>query len=247
MSDDGPASGERPVGASVDEPMWPTDPETLRAVQRRLASLEPPPWRPPDRPLAIGSCFARFARGVHGPGAAGDPVWVAATVVVGRRLVARSSLRAEAAATYTPGLLALRVGSALATALARLTERPDVLVVDATGRDHPRRAGLALHLGAALDLPSVGVTHRPLVAAGDWPDDERGATSPLLLDGEPVGAWVRTRAGTRPLAVDAGWRTTPEQAAAIVMAATARYRTPTPLREARRIARSARARDQGPG
>src|SRR5690606_12756316 len=129
-----------------------------------------------------------------------------------------------------------------ATALARLTERPDVLVVDATGRDHPRRAGLALHLGAALDLPSVGVTHRPLVAAGDWPDDERGATSPLLLDGEPVGAWVRTRAGTRPLAVDAGWRTTPEQAAAIVMAATARYRTPTPLREARRIARSARAR-----
>jgi deoxyribonuclease V len=64
--------------------------------------------------------------------------------------------------------------------------------VDATGRDHPRRAGLALQLGAILDLPSVGVTHRPLLADGDWPADARGARSPLRIDDELVGYWLRT-------------------------------------------------------
>ena len=54
-------------------------------------------------------------------------------------------------------------------------------LVDTTGRDHPRRAGLATSLGAVLDLPTVGVTHRPLLAAGDWPDDRRGATAPLRV------------------------------------------------------------------
>ncbi|HEY8236284.1 MAG TPA: endonuclease V, partial [Gaiellaceae bacterium] len=70
---------------------------------------------------------------------------------------------------YEPGLLALREGPVLETAVRALTARPDALLVDATGRDHPRRAGLALQLGAILDLPSVGVTHRPLLADGDWP------------------------------------------------------------------------------
>ena len=119
-----------------------------------------------------------------------------------------------------------------------------MLLVNATGRDHPRGAGLALHLGAVLDLPTVGVTHRPLLAAGDWPPDETGAMAPLELKGEAVGAWVRTRAGTRPLAVHAGWRTDPGTAAAVVLAASAGARTPEPLRQARRIARSRRAEAQ---
>jgi deoxyribonuclease V len=118
-----------------------------------------------------------------------------------------------------------------------------MLLVDGTGRDHPRRAGLALHLGAVLDLPTVGVTHRPLGAAGKWPPDERGARSPLLLDGEQVGYWLRTRAGTRPLAVHAAWRTDAETAAEVVLSAC-RLRTPEPLRRARRRAR--RARSGGP-
>jgi len=72
---------------------------------------------------------------------------------------------------------------------------PDVVLVDTTGRDHPRHGGLALHLGAALDLPSVGVTHRPLLARGDWPADKAGAVSPLVLDGVVVGYWLRTAPG----------------------------------------------------
>jgi deoxyribonuclease V len=92
-----------------------------------------------------------------------------------------------------------------------LPGRANALLVNATGRDHPRRAGLALQLGAALALPTAGVTHRPLFASGDWPD-ETGAHSPLLLEGDLVGYWLRTRAGTRPLAVHAAWRTNPDTA-----------------------------------
>ena len=96
----------------------------------------------------------------------------------------------HAGAPYEPGLLALREGALLEAAVRALTKPPDVLLVDATGRDHQRRAGLAFHLGAVLDVPTVGVTHRPLSAEGEWPPDERGARSPLLLEGESVGYWI---------------------------------------------------------
>jgi deoxyribonuclease V len=104
----------------------------------------------------------------------------------------------RAGAPYEPGLLALREGALLEAAVGTLAEPPDVVFVDATGRDHPRRVGLALHLGAVLDLPTVGVTHRPFVAEGAWPPDERGARSPLLLDDELAGYWLRTRPGDEP-------------------------------------------------
>lgn len=116
-----------------------------------------------------------------------------------------------------------------------------MLLVNATGRDHPRRAGLALHLGALLDLPTVGVTHRLLVAEGTWPGDRRGKTSPFRLGGDVVGYWLRTRSGTRPLAVHPAWRTDPDGAIQVVLATLRRLRTPEPLRLARQAARAARA------
>ena len=119
---------------------------------------------------------------------------------------------------------------------------PEVLGVNATGRDHPRRAGLALHLGAVLGLPTVGVTTRPLVAEGAWPPDQRGARTPLRVGGEVVGCWVRTQAGARPVAVHAAWQTDAHAAVQVVLAATGRARTPEPLRRARTLARSRRAR-----
>jgi deoxyribonuclease V len=140
-----------------------------------------------------------------------------------------------------PGLLALREGPCLQAAAVALPERPAVLLVDGTGRDHPRRAGLAIHLGHVLGIPTVGVTHRPLKAVGAWPAEARGATSPLLIDDEPVGVWLRTRAWTRPLAVHPGWRTDLEVAVEVVMAAVDGHRAPEAFRHARRLARTARA------
>jgi deoxyribonuclease V len=152
-------------------------------------------------------------------------------------------VKGKAGASYAPGLLALREGALLERAVRALPALPEVLLVDATGRDHPRRAGLALHLGAVLDVPTVGVTHRPLLAGGEWPPDERGARSPLLLEDDLVGFWVRTRPGTRPLACHAAWRTEPETAVEIVLAVTGQRRTPEPLRRARTAARRGRGAD----
>jgi deoxyribonuclease V len=147
----------------------------------------------------------------------------------------------EAGAPYIPGLLALREGPLLEAAVRALGARMDVLLVDATGRDHPRRAGLATALGAVLDVPTVGVTHRPLVATGAWPEDRRGAAAPLRIGDETVACWLRVRPGGRPLVVHPAWRTDLDTAIAVVLGATARVRTPEPLRRARTAARRARA------
>ena len=158
-----------------------------------------------------------------------------------RRLLAGVSSSGPAGGPYLPTLLALREGNLLEQAVRALPIVPEVLLVNATGRDHPRRAGLALHLGAVLGLPTVGVTTRPLVAEGPWPTDQRGATAPLRLGGEVVGCRVRTRAGAKPLAVHAAWQTDAQAAVQVVLAATRRARTPEPLRRARTLARTLRA------
>jgi deoxyribonuclease V len=214
---------------------WPSSADALIEAQRALAAARPPAWHLTTG-AALGACYVCSSRAKRGHGAAGDSVWAAAAVDENV-----TTLRHEAGAAYGPGLLALREGAALEAAVRRLEVRPDVLLVDATGRDHPRRAGLALHLGAVLNLPTVGVTHRPLLAEGRWPDDVRGAHTPLVLDGEHVGAWLRTRAGTRPLAIHAAWRTDAATAVEVVLAALSGHRAPEPLRRARSAARTARA------
>jgi deoxyribonuclease V len=219
---------------------WPGSAAELTALQESLGRRQPVPWHIQSTP-AIAGCFVCWRRGIEGWGIAGEPGWAAAALLSDGRLIDGAVVTGVAGAAYEPGLLALREGPLLAAAVRALPHRPDVLLVNATGRDHPRRAGLALHLGAVLDLPTVGVTHRPLLAAGVWPPDEAGAVSPLRLDGEIVGVWLRTRRGARPLAVHAAWRTDAATAIAVVRAAAGGARTPEPLRQARELARTARA------
>jgi deoxyribonuclease V len=191
--------------------MWPTDEAALLRAQTAIAAADPPPWVAPPRPV-VGGCWVCFPRGLSGPGAA-----------------------------YVPGLLALRIGPLLEQAVLALPSAPDVLLLDATGADHPRRAGLALHLGAELGAPTIGVTHRPLLGRGEWPADERGATAPLRVGGTTVGCWVRTQPEVRPLVVHPGWRVDMDTAVGLVLAGTRQRRTPEPLRRARHRARLARA------
>jgi len=215
---------------------WPETASELSELQLELAS-EVPPSRQFEGAAHIGGCFVCFQRGESGPGKAGDRGWTAAALED-----TTVSLEGIAPAPYRAGFLALREGELLERAVRALPVLPDVLLVDATGRDHPRRAGLALHLGAVLGLPTVGVTHRPLLAHGDWPSDDAGALSPLVLEGETVGYWLRTRPGRRPLAVHAAWMTDAGSAVRVVLASLSGARTPEPLRNARRSARTARAR-----
>jgi deoxyribonuclease V len=226
---------------------WPARADALDGEQRRLAALTPSAWLVPEGAVAVAGVFLAFARGEQGPGRAGDRGWAAAAVVdcPSRSTRAFACVPCVAGAAYEAGRMALREGPALAAAVRELPMRPDVLMVDATGRDHPRRAGLALHLGALLGLPSIGVTHRPLRASGAPPADIRGATSALTLDGEVVGFWLRTHPGARPVAVHAGWRTDPETAVRVAMACSGLARTPEPLRRARVLARTTRAHAEG--
>lgn len=203
---------------------WPADATALRALQLRLADLAvaQPRWNPGDTEgLRVGGIFVAGPRDLAGDGEAGDPGWAAAAVVVSGFLLDRAVVLGCLGARYQPGLLALREGRLLEQAVRALQVRPDVLLVDATGRDHPRGAGLATHLGWALDLPSIGVTDRALV------DPTRSV---------PVGVGP----GVRPVLVHPAWRTDAATAVAVVQSQL-RVRTPTPLREARRLARQARA------
>jgi deoxyribonuclease V len=220
---------------------WPTTERELLLVQRQLAVETPAVWAEPTGPFTIGGCFICFERGARPAGRGRERAWAAAALTVAGGVVGRSIVRGHTSHGYEPGLLALREGELLEAAVCGLPRPPDVLLVNATGRDHPRRAGLALHLGAILAVPTVGVTHRPLVAEGTWPHDEHGARSALRIGDEVVGSWLRVQRAVRPLAVDAAWRTGVEVACAVVLAATPHVRTPEPLREARRLARSGRS------
>jgi deoxyribonuclease V len=227
---------------------WPETPEELERVQWELAAATPDPWAPPPRaPVGVGGVFvATRPAGPREPGPARDRLWAAAVVVEGPRTVAEGVVGGWTAHPYRPGYLALRLGPLLEEAVRALPRLPDVLLVDGTGRDHPRRAGLAVQLGAVLGLPTVGVTDRPLAGrAEDEPGPEPGDFSPLLLGGVVVGAVVRTRSGTRPVIVHAAWRTDVETARDLVGACAGRGRTPEPLRRARFLARVARAADEG--
>jgi deoxyribonuclease V len=199
-------------------------------------------WSLPASSVVIAGCFICFettAVGFRRP--APELAWAGAAVVRDSRLVGTAVVTGEVTAPYTPGLLALREGPLLESVVRALPIVPDVLLIDATGRDHPRRAGLALHLGAALDLPTIGVTQRTLLAKGDPPEGQKGSHSPLFFDEEVVGCWLRTRTGARPLAVHLGWCTDLRTAVAVVGLSLARARTPEPLRRARELARNARA------
>jgi deoxyribonuclease V len=231
-------------------PEWPVTDDELIELQHRLAReadrmLDVDPWTVPPvagDSLVIGGCFVAFARCEAGPGHPGDRAWAAAVALRGEVVLAESVVADRVPASYAPGLLARREGPILAAAVGTLEVRPDVLLVDATGRDHPRRAGLALHLGAVAKTPTVGVTHRTLVARGSEPALRRGEMAPLELEGSVVAHWVCTRTGARAVVAHAAWRTNAATAAeTLLRASSGRARTPAPLQQARRAAREARA------
>lgn len=229
---------------SGDPHRWPRSAGELEKLQVELAErARAAPWwiAPGGRPVRCAGVFLALAPVPGGR----ERAWAAAAVMERDRVLARAAVHGPAGAPYAPGLLAMQRGPLLEAVVRRLEPPPDVILVNATGRDHPRRAGLALHLGALLDLPTVGVTDRPLVASGGEPGPDRGAAAPLALDDELVGFVLRTKRGVRPVIVHAGWRTGPESAREVVLACTGRARTPEPLRVARSMARLLRAGDEG--
>lgn len=137
---------------------------------------------------------------------------------------------------YIPGLLSFRELPAVLDALEQLREPPDLLLCDGQDIAHPRRFGIASHLGLLVDLPAIGVAKTRLCGTHQEPPDQRGAWTPLSLDGEVIGAALRTRPGIKPLYISPGHRISLETAIGYVMACCTRYRLPETTRHAHRLA-----------
>jgi deoxyribonuclease V len=137
---------------------------------------------------------------------------------------------------YVPGLLSFREIPAVVDALCALESAPDLLMCDGQGFAHPRRFGLACHLGWLMDRPTIGVAKSRLIGEFDAPARERGAWSPLLDRGEVIGAALRTRTGVGPVFVSQGHRVGLESALRLALACTGRFRIPEPTRQAHRLA-----------
>ena len=181
--------------------------------------------------------FGRIRRVAGADVAFGQGLAIAAVLVFSYpelRLVETAQAATPLGFPYVPGLLSFREGPALLKAFATLTVRPDLILFDAHGFAHPRRFGLACHLGILLDRPSVGCAKSVLV--GEWDPTalgaQPGAWVPLVLDGKRIGAAVRTREGGKPIFVSIGHRVGLRSAVRLALACCAGYRIPEPTRQA---------------
>jgi len=137
---------------------------------------------------------------------------------------------------YIPGLLSYREIPAALEALAQITVKPDLILYDGQGRAHPRRCGIATHMGLATGIPSVGVAKSLLCGRFEPPPAERGAHTPLIHRGEIIGVALTTRPGYKPVFVSCGHRVSLESAIAWTMACTGRWRLPETTRAAHKLA-----------
>jgi len=169
-----------------------------------------------------------------------------AAVVVLRRpgleVVERAVHRCGVPFPYVPGLLSFREMPAVLPALEQLGTAPDVFVTDSHGLAHPRRFGLACHLGVLLDVPAIGVAKSILVGTpqGDL-GPEKGHRVPLVDDGETVGTVLRTRTDVNPVYVSVGHRCTLDDAAGLMLDCSPQYKIPEPTRQAHKLSQEADA------
>jgi deoxyribonuclease V len=137
---------------------------------------------------------------------------------------------------YVPGLLSFREIPAVLDALARLTQTPDLMLCDGQGIAHPRRFGIASHLGVITGLPTIGVAKSRLIGTHDTVPEEKGAWVPLMDHDEVIGAVLRTRTRVKPLYISPGHRVSLHTAIEYVMRCVTRYRLPETTRQAHRLA-----------
>jgi deoxyribonuclease V len=154
----------------------------------------------------------------------------------GFALAERVVVREPTRFPYIPGLLSFREAPAVLAAFERLRAVPDLILYDGQGVAHPRRFGIASHIGLLLDTPTIGVAKTRLVGEHRQLPERKGAWVPLVDHGETIGAVLRTRASVTPLYVSIGHRVSLEGAIRWVMACTTRYRLPETTRWAHHLA-----------
>lgn len=214
---------------------WPATEDQARAVQDELRGRvvldEPGP--PPGTGRVTGVDVAYDDE---------RDVVVAAAVVLDAStldVVAEATAVGQVPFPYVPGLLAFREIPAVLAALEALPCAPGLVVCDGYGLAHPRRFGLASHLGVLTGLPTIGVAKNPFTFTYDEPGAPRGSASPLLAGEEEVGRALRTQAGVKPVFVSVGHRVTLDTACAHTLHFAPRFRQPETTRHADALCRRA--------
>jgi deoxyribonuclease V len=183
----------------------------------------------------------RYVAGVDvGFAAQGQITQAAVVVLTWPELQVHESAIAHQPTTfpYIPGLLSFREIPTVLAALAQLQTTPDILLCDGQGLAHPRRFGIACHLGVLMDLPSIGVAKSRFIGEHQPVGQQRGSWQPLLDEEECIGAVLRTRSQTKPVYISLGHRLSLERAIDYVMSCTTRYRLPETTRWADKLASS---------
>ena len=215
-------------------PRWNLTPREAIALQQRLRAR-----------VELDDRYQEI-RTVAGADLAFDPVTQAAVAAVivyqlpklepMERCFARRKLRFP----YVPGLLSFRESPVLLAAFSRLEQEPDLILIDGHGLAHPRRFGIACHIGVLLDKPTIGCAKSVLVGEYEEPAARAGSISALVFQGERVGTVLRTREGVRPIFVSTGHRVSLPSATRLVRQCLDGFRIPKPTREADRYVRELR-------
>jgi deoxyribonuclease V len=208
---------------------WDVSIEEAIAIQERLR---------PQVQRANGIALDQI-RTVAGIDASYHDIGRAAIVVLSfpeLKIIEQATAKRESIFPYTPGLLSFREGPVVLEAMAALKTLPDVLIFDGQGYAHPRRFGLACHLGLVLDRPSIGCAKTRFIGTYQEPGPNKGDRSPLIDQDEVIGMVVRSRAGTNPLYVSIGHKIDLDTAVEVVLRCVRDYRLPETTRAADHLA-----------
>jgi deoxyribonuclease V len=219
------------VDARISNFAWTGSAEPWRRVQEEVRQRRvEAPLDPLPRFVAGADCAFRKAD---------DRVRAAAVVYdrVEQRAVDQAYVELPCGVPYVPTYLSFREIPALLDALAKLTHSYDAILVDGQGIAHPRRCGLATHLGVLLDLPAVGCAKSRLIGTHDDVPPHAGASVPLMDEADPIGVVLRTRDRVNPLYVSPGHRVDAAAAVALTLACVTRYRLPEPTRRADKLSK----------
>jgi deoxyribonuclease V len=217
---------------------WNVTPKRAVTIQRELAGRIIRRGRIRNIRLVAGVDLA-FSR-TGDEGIAGVVVWDLRERAVVEQHVIRRPVRFP----YVPGLLSFREAPAILAALRKLRCEPDAFIFDGQGYAHPRRFGLACHVGLVIDRPSVGCAKSLLVGTCKTPDGSRGSTARIEHHAECIGMAVRTRDSVRPVYVSVGHRLSLDAAVAITLSVCNGLRIPEPTRLADRLVAREKARLQ---
>ena len=205
---------------------WSLNPAEAVAVQKRLRErVRLEPAATPDRIAGLDCAFL------------GDSILAVAVVwdTAARQVVETRAARAPVTFPYVPGLLSFREVPVLLKVLRRVATPVQGILCDGHGIAHPRRLGLASHLGLIVGLPTVGCAKSRLCGTQDEPGTKRGSMTPLEEHGERIGSVLRTRDGVRPVYVSPGHLTDIETSIVWVLACGGGFRLPEPTRLADRL------------